>query len=126
MFRRSTTTTRSARPAALTAVATVDDHDGAVGEGTPSVGPRHTRRARQRKADDAAALRARLDRVHRRLAEVGSVQVTGHVHAIDNDTARRDPLTRPFASPFGARRSGAAGEAGPARRSVTAPLPRPA
>ena len=122
MFRRSTTTTRSVRPAALAAVTLADEGDTAGRGGTTVAGPRHTRRARQRKADDAAALRARLDRVHRRLAEVGSVQVTGHVHAIDNAAARRDPLTRPFGSPL----SGAAREQGPARRSVTAPLPRPA
>ncbi|GAA4903792.1 hypothetical protein EV188_10468 [Actinomycetospora succinea] len=126
MFRRSTTT-RSVRPAALALATPAGEGPDADAEGTPSVvGPRHTRRARQRKADDAAALRARLDRVHRRLAEVGSVQVTGHVHAIDNDTARRDPLTRPFAAPFGTPLPGAADEQAPARRSVTAPLPRPA
>lgn len=130
MFRRSTSTIRSARPAALLAAAPADDRDTPghdTAGSTPSLaGPRHARRARQRQADDAAALRARLDRVHQRLAEVGSVQVTGHVHAIDNAAARRDPLTCPIAAPFGTPRSRATGEAGPARRSVTAPLRRPA
>lgn len=122
MFRRSSTTASSARPAALLAAAPLDEGPEGDDDTATATGPRHARRARQRQADDAAALRARLDRVHRRLAEVGSVQVTGHVHAIDNAAARRDPLTRPFGSPF----SAAAGEHGPARRSVTAPLPRPA
>lgn len=57
---------------------------------------RHSRRERRREAVDTAARQARLDRVHRRLVEVGSVQVT-RPQAIDTDTARRDPLTRPFA-----------------------------
>ncbi|MDD7937640.1 hypothetical protein PHK61_04295 [Actinomycetospora lutea] len=126
MFRRSTTTARSVRsvrPAALAAVGPAGEGDTAAHDGAPSAaGPRHTRRARQRKADDVAALRARLDRVHRRLAEVGSVQVTGHVHAIDNATARRDPLTRPFGSPL----SAVVPDGTPARRTTTAPLPRPA
>ncbi|PVZ04285.1 hypothetical protein [Actinomycetospora cinnamomea] len=60
---------------------------------------RHSRRARRREAVDTAALQARLDRVHRRLVEVGSVQVATRPQAIDNDTARRDPLTRPFVAP---------------------------
>ncbi|MEJ2862516.1 hypothetical protein [Actinomycetospora flava] len=122
MFRRPTTTARSARSAALLAAPPADEAPDGDDGASATAGPRHTRRARQRQADDAAALRARLDRVHRRLAEVGSVQVTGHVHAIDNATARRDPLTRPFAAAF----PDAVGEQRPARRSVTAPLPRPA
>ncbi len=83
---------------------------------------RAVRRARQREVVDDAALRARLDRMNRRLAEVSSVQVTARAQGIDNDAARRDPLTRPFGAPL----SDAAREQGPARRSVTAPLPRPA
>lgn len=122
MFRRSSTTARSTRPALASVGGAGSDapeeHDAAA----PTVGPRHTRRARRRRADDDAALRARLDRVHRRLAEVGSVQVTGHVHAIDTAAARRDPLTRPFAATL----PGADRDRNPARRSATAPLPRPA
>lgn len=148
MFRRSTTTARSARPAlAAVAPAGTTRLDDAGPEGPsssagsdartttgpttgPATGPRHTRRAHRRQADDAAALRARLDRMHRRLAEVGSVQVKGHVHAIDTVAARRDPLTHPFAAPWAdpwdAPQPGAAGEQAPARRSVTGPLSRPA
>jgi hypothetical protein len=59
---------------------------------------RHSRRERRREAVDTAARQARLDRVNRRLVEVGSVQVT-RPQAIDTDTARRDPLTRPFSAP---------------------------
>ena len=59
---------------------------------------RHSRRERRREAVDTAARQARLERVNRRLVEVGSVQVT-RPQAIDNDTARRDPLTRPFSAP---------------------------
>jgi hypothetical protein len=79
---------------------------------------RQDRRARQRRALDDAALQARLARVHRRLAEVGSVDVTGRGHAIDNEAARRDPMTRPFAAPTGAR--------APRRRTDTAAMARPA
>lgn len=61
---------------------------------------RAVRRARQREVVDDAALRARLDRMNRRLAEVSSVQVTARAQGIDNDTARRDPLTRPFSAPI--------------------------
>jgi hypothetical protein len=60
---------------------------------------RAVRRARQREVVDDAALRARLDRMNRRLAEVSSVQVTARAQGIDNDAARRDPLTRPFSAP---------------------------
>ncbi|GAA4864012.1 hypothetical protein [Actinomycetospora straminea] len=109
MFRRSTTTTRTRRSTALRAdVVDIKQED---------AGPRHTRRAKQRRAVDDAALQARLDRVHRRLAEVGAVRVTGGAHVIGNEDARRDPLTRPFAAVDGVPA---------ARRSHTAPLPRPA
>jgi len=59
---------------------------------------RHSRRQRRREAVDTAALQARLDRVHRRLVEVGSVQVS-RPQGIDNDAARRDPMTQPFTAP---------------------------
>jgi hypothetical protein len=67
---------------------------------------RHSRQARRREAVDTAAMQARLDRVHRRLVEVGSVQVAARPQAIDNDAARRDPLTRPFSAPRPRRGTG--------------------
>lgn len=112
MFRRSTTTTRARRSTAV-----LGHGDTVDTLGPEDAGPRHTRRAKQRKAIDDAALQARLDRVHRRLAEVGSVRVTGRAHVIGNEDARRDPLTRPFAAVDGVPA---------ARRSHTAPLPHPA
>ncbi|WP_285653575.1 hypothetical protein [Actinomycetospora sp. NBRC 106375] len=87
-------------------------------------GARHTRRAQQQQASNEAALKARLERVHRRLAEVGSVQVTGRVHAIDNDAARRDPLTRPFALPDGAPMP--RHRTATPTKPTTAAMPRPA
>jgi hypothetical protein len=114
MFRRSTSTASTLAPARARRDAGRGTEELAAERGRA----RHARRARQRKAVDEAALQARLDRVHRRLAEVGSVQVTGRAHAIDNDTARRDPLTRPFSAP-------ADGPA-PRRRTDTAAMPRPA
>ncbi|MEJ2887824.1 hypothetical protein [Actinomycetospora aeridis] len=121
MFRRSTRPT-PLFPADAATEGTAEGAAGSAGSAAQDAGPRHTRRARQRKADDAAALRARLERVERRLAEVGSVQVTAHGSAIDNAVARRDPLTRPFAAPL----PRPVGELPGARRSVTAPLRRPA
>lgn len=82
MFRRSSTT------ATTTSSAVAGSHR-----------RRAVRRARQREVVDDAALRARLDRMNRRLAEVSSVQVTARTQGIDNDAARRDPLTRPFSAP---------------------------
>lgn len=115
MFRRSTSTaptiarTGGAAPEAALGTA-VDERSGSR--------RRHARRAREQEVVDEAALRARLERVHRRLEEVGSVQLAGRTHAIDNDTARRDPLTRPFAAPVDGRI--------PRRRVDTAAMPRPA
>ncbi len=79
---------------------------------------RAVRRARQREVIDDSALRARLDRMNRRLAEVSSIQVTARAQGIDSDTARRDPLTRPFSAPVD----------GPVlpRRVDTAEMARPA
>ena len=101
MFRRPTST-------GTTALLTHDD-DGADDAGRrgqhgrqrerEARRARHSRRQRRREAVDSAALQARLDRVHRRLVEVGAVQVSARPQGIDDDTARRDPLTRPFAAP---------------------------
>jgi hypothetical protein len=108
MFRRSTTTATRSR----------DAEDALLAEAGRGLRGRHTRRAREQQAVDEAALAARLERVNRRLAEVGSVQVTGRAGAIDNDAARRDPLTRPFASGDGSRVL--------RRRTDTAAMPRSA
>jgi hypothetical protein len=115
MFRRSTSTASTLAPTRARGDARRDPADELADERRRT---RHTRRVRQRKAVDEAALQARLDRVHRRLAEVGSVQLTGRAHAIDNDTARRDPLTRPFSAPV----DGPV----PGRRTDTAAMSRPA
>ncbi|GAA4807820.1 hypothetical protein GCM10023200_51860 [Actinomycetospora chlora] len=111
MFRRSTSTARSA-------ARRTEDEDALLAEAGRGLRGRHTRRARQQEAVDTAALQARLERVHRRLAEVGSVQVRTRTGAIDTEAARRDPLTRPFAP--------ADGERVLRRRTDTAALPRPA
>lgn len=129
MFRRPTSTARSARPAAPSAGPADDgdavgpDHGELVaGRATDrAAAHRHSRRIRQQESVDEALLRARLERVDRRLAEVGSVHVTARAHAIDNDAARRDPLTRPFASPVPATPRHT-----PPHRPANAPLPRPA
>lgn len=97
MFRRSSSTTQTP---------------------TPTHRRRDVRRARRREATDDAALRARLDRMNRRLAEVGSIQVTARTQGIDNDAARRDPLTRPFSAPVDGPL--------PRNRADTAEMARPA
>ena len=96
MFRRATSTGSTIVRTGGTAVDETGPRE--HGTGRSAGRARHTRRARQREAVDIAALQARVDRVHRRLAEVGSVQVA-RPHAIDNETARRDPMTRPFVAP---------------------------
>jgi len=129
MFRRSSSTATTTP--ALPDHGAVDDRTGGAVTG-PDAGHRPgglsglreshrrraVRRARLRDAADDAALRARVDRMQRRLAQVGAVQVTPRHHGIDNDAARRDPMTRPFSMPV----DGPRGD----RRIDTAALARPA
>lgn len=90
-----------------------------TGAETPGRQPRHTRHTRRaqareaadaaarqaREAADAAAAQARLQRVQQRLADVGSAPMSRKPAVIDDDAARRDPMTRPFPMVFGTPRA---------------------
>ena len=93
MFRRPTADSTSSTRSTDSAVT-----DTADAADAPGGRARHSRRSQRREAADSAALQARLDRVAQRLAEVGAVRLPLRPEVIDNDAARRDPLTRPFAS----------------------------